>query len=170
MQHYNLGYPLAFLDFEASSLEEDSFPIEVGIAVARDPASPPSSWSTLILPTSAWSSRGHWSKASQRVHGISKEDLAAGMTPRDVILELNAKLESETIVWCDGGAYDEMWLAKLAHAAKLDPTFVLRDVVLIKQACPDLYAAAMANLARTATPHRAEVDALRLLQAFGATS
>lgn len=44
----SLPYPWCVLDFEASSLEHDGYPIEVGIATVGHPDAEFSSWSTLI--------------------------------------------------------------------------------------------------------------------------
>jgi len=72
----SLPWPLITLDFVASALHTHSFPIEVGICRWRAPDAPLESWSTLILPTNYWLIVGIRSDQSQKVHGISHEDLA----------------------------------------------------------------------------------------------
>lgn len=73
-------FPFAVIDFEASSLDENSYPIEVGVAIVRDGAL--TSWSSLIRPTPEWRSRDAWSRSSERVHQISREMLADARVPQ----------------------------------------------------------------------------------------
>ena len=47
-------YPLVTIDFEASALTLQSFPIEVGIAIARGSSSEMEIWSSLIRPEVDW--------------------------------------------------------------------------------------------------------------------
>ncbi len=60
--------PFAVLDFEASSLDDDSFPIEVGLAVVDPSTASVAVWSTLIKPAAQWAERGRWSRASEISH------------------------------------------------------------------------------------------------------
>lgn len=45
-----LPWPVAAIDFEASSLDEDSYPIEVGLALWPAPGESILSWTALIQP------------------------------------------------------------------------------------------------------------------------
>ena len=54
-----LPWPLTVMDFEASSLEHDSYPVEVGLACWAAPGQPILVWSTLIRPAGEWTRRGH---------------------------------------------------------------------------------------------------------------
>src|SRR5450631_2081424 len=76
-----LPWPICTIDFEASSLEVGTFPIEVGLAMWRAPDDPIYCWSALLKPTDEWRQNGHWSKASQAVHGIKQDDLRLGVSP-----------------------------------------------------------------------------------------
>ena len=96
-----MAWPVATLDFEASSLTRQGYPIEVGVATWTDPEASIRSWSTLIQPTSEWWKDGHWDPRSARVHGIARGELAAGLPPRDVGKALNALLRGLDVV-CDG--------------------------------------------------------------------
>ncbi|MBU2359980.1 MAG: hypothetical protein KKB02_13795 [Alphaproteobacteria bacterium] len=65
-------WDFVFVDFEASSLDADSWPIEVGVAWISDGTV--HSWSSLIRPETHWK-RSAWSAASAQVHGITLSDL-----------------------------------------------------------------------------------------------
>ena len=123
-----LPWPLATIDFEASSQDGDSYPIEVGIAVWSALDAPIWSWSALIRPAGPWARNGHWSHASARVHGISAADLVAlGQSPNGVAAALNRALGSGLAAWCDGGSYDQHWRDALFTAAGIAPEFALDD-------------------------------------------
>lgn len=85
-----LPWPLMTIDFEASSLDEGTYPIEVGVCRWTSPDATIEGWSTLIAPIPAWCDHGSWSPSSQEVHGIKPEELAAGMSPTEAIAALNA--------------------------------------------------------------------------------
>ena len=163
-----IGSVLATLDFEASSLAMESYPIEVGIAVGPRDGGDPDSWSSLIRPTATWVSEGEWDLDAQAVHGISKEQLGGGLSPRRVMEELNARLPEGSVVLCDGGAYDPMWLRKLAAAARIQAAFQLWDLraafVLDRRRLDRCTAA----LAGDRAEHRAGGDSLRLWRAVQA--
>jgi len=121
-----LPWPLAMIDFEASSLDQDSYPIEVGLALWPGPDEPILGWSTLIRPARDWTRRGHWSPASAKVHGIRGSDLLAhGRSPKRVALALNEALGLAAVAWCDGGPYDAHWARALFKACGVRPTFAL---------------------------------------------
>ncbi len=116
------------IDFEASSLDQDSYPIEVGIACWPAPDEPVLGWSTLIRPAEDWTRQGHWSPASAKVHGIRGSDLVAnGHSPERVVAALNKALGPDGVAWCDGADYDEHWTGVLFKAAKIRPAFTLGD-------------------------------------------
>ena len=113
----NLPWPLAVIDFEASSLDQDDYPIEVGLALWPAPDDPVFSWSTLIQPAGAWSRLGHWSPKSAKVHGIRGRDLLAMGQPVGLVAAaLNNVLGAGATAWCDGDAYDAHWTATLFKA------------------------------------------------------
>ena len=73
--------PILFLDFEASSLSEESWPIEIGAAsIVHGNVRV---WSTLIAPRRDWP-LDDWREASARVHGIPFEDVKGGADPERV--------------------------------------------------------------------------------------
>ena len=112
---------LATLDFEASSLDENSYPIEVGVAISEDNAIT-QTYEALIRPREAWVRNGRWSKAAERVHGISQASLEDGMDA-DAVCDALDTLLKEQVVYADGGDFDAYWLERLYGSRK--PAFSL---------------------------------------------
>lgn len=164
-----LDWPVRIIDFEASSLEDGSYPIEVGLAVWPREDDPVSVWSALIRPTDEWRGFGHWSVESRRVHGITMSELmAAGAPPEEVAAILNEKL-GDGVVWCDGGPYDAFWLKALFKAAGLQPEFVLGNWHGLLRTLPErCRARAMDFLEESPSRHRAGADAEQLAMALAA--
>ena len=103
--------PIAFLDFEASSLGSGSFPIEVGWAVDGGEAE-----THLIQPAPGWTG---WSAASERLHGIPQARLLAEGEPHgDVARRVAAALGGEGMaVASDNPEFEQFWLERLTAAA-----------------------------------------------------
>ena len=105
-----------FIDFEASSLGEGSYPIEVA-------------WSTndgqiheyLISPATidSWTD---WDSDSQAVHGISRECLLSNGVNPSVVCEAICGSLSDNVLYSDGQPFDEKWLRMLLAAAGRDAT------------------------------------------------
>lgn len=151
----------AIIDFEASSLDENSYPIEVGLAVVRFGAI--ESWSSLIRATREWVKREAWSRRSEQVHRISREMLTEAAASSAVAAELNLRTDGFDQVYCDGGSYDAHWLQELFAEADTHPSFRLADLgFLVSLDRRDRYLQA---LSATTAPHRAEADARRLAEA-----
>ena len=119
-----LPWPLYTLDFEASGLGEFTYPIEIGVARWIEPGAPISSWSVLIKPTKAWRRHRIWVPESEKIHGITRDELEQGVSPRWALEHANALLR-DSVVFVDGGEHDLRWLRHLAHAAQLRPSFKL---------------------------------------------
>jgi len=163
-----LSWPVIAIDFEASSLEQDGYPIEVGVAAWFAPDQPVLGWSTLIRPTWDWTSNGHWSVASAKVHGIRGGDLVAhGREPGIIAATLNEVVGAGAVAWCDGGPYDAHWLTALFKAGKVQPAFTLGDwdrlVGSLDRAERER---AWTWLERAPSRHRARQDAEALLLAL----
>ncbi len=167
--HTALTWPLATLDFEASSFEHDSYPIEVGVALWLAPDQPVLGWSTLIRPTGIWERHGHWSTTSAKVHGITAGELFTnGQASTVVATMLNTALCSG-VVWCDGGQYDAEWARTLFMAADVEQQFTLGDWnQLAASLDPAARQRALGWLKRGLPRHRARADAEQLLLAPGA--
>lgn len=112
-----------FIDFEASSLSFDSYPIEIAWGSDIDQIE-----SYLISPESipAWTD---WSEVSQEVHGIPPEELYThGKHPEWVCQQVYHGLNNK-LVYSDAPPFDTDWLHKLFAAANLPlPQFVIKDI------------------------------------------
>ena len=159
---------MAVIDFEASSLDQDGYPIEVGLAFWPGPDKPISGWSTLIQPAWDWSRNGHWSPKSARVHGIPGKELLANGQPVDrVAATLNEMLGSGRIAWCDGDEYDIHWTGALFKAANATPVFRLGAWhKLIAMLSPAMRERGLTWLDEAPARHRARDDAEQLLHAL----
>jgi hypothetical protein len=165
----SLPWPICTIDFEASSLDVGNFPIEVGLAMWRAPDEPIYCWSTLLRPTDEWQRTGHWSKASQAVHGIKQDDLRLGVSPRYAALVLNHVLRPTGVVFCDGGAFDRHWAQMLFKAAKMAPAFGLGDFETLESYLDAESAARIRAWTDGAEiAHRAGADAVGLLRGLAA--
>ncbi|WP_127088295.1 hypothetical protein [Aquabacter cavernae] len=159
-------WPLRTLDFEASSLEDGGYPIEVGIAVWPSHGEPISSWSALIRPLKEWEEDGHWDEHASLIHGIDTLELVDAETPTAVAKALNVRLGAGT-VWCDALEFDRHWMGMLFEAGNIKPAFELRSWQALLRELPDpVRYHAMEWIERTLSSHRAEGDARALLRAI----
>ena len=123
-----------FLDCEASSLSWNSYPIEIAWGSCETEIQ-----RYLISPASvvAWQD---WSYRSQRIHGISKNQLLRqGVSPEAVCDAIEAALIGRS-TYTDNPDWDAMWLGKLfcACARELPPIDIQNiDSLLIELLCPD---------------------------------
>lgn len=100
---------IALVDCEASSLSEDSFPIEIGWCLADSAVA----GSALIAPEPLWRD---WDPASEAIHGITREELRASGVPVRAAAELFANATEGRILYADGSR-DGFWLGRLFTAA-----------------------------------------------------
>jgi hypothetical protein len=161
-------WPLTTIDFEASCLGKLSYPIEIGICTWEGPGRIARTWSTLIKPTRDWVERGVWSDESAKIHGISRHALHDGMDPREALLAANAFAKLGTPAYCDGGQYDEYWLARMAKAADgVDPLFHLAWWHLVFRAMPEEQRTRMTGFRKEGDiVHRAGPDAEDHVRSF----
>lgn len=159
--------PIVVLDLEASALGQGSYPIEVGITVIRGTTNPIQSWSTLIKPTHDWHQHGFWSSESTAVHGIMIEDLEReGRSVGSVCDRLNALLRLAAVVVTDAPMFDQAWLDRLFDAACRAQQFIIYDFERLAGCLDrDDHRQFAHLLERSAAPHRAAPDALRLASA-----
>jgi hypothetical protein len=149
------------LDIEASGFGRQSYPIEVGWALADGRTG-----CLLVRPAQSWT---HWDLAAEKVHGIRRETLIQhGREPAEVALRLNSELAGQ-VVYSDAWGHDYAWLAKLydeagvAPAFKLDAAASLFGETLMGQ-LDVAHKAAFAEL--DVTRHRASNDARALQRAL----
>lgn len=111
------------IDIEASGFSSDSYPIEVGLAMAND-----EKYCSLILPKEDWT---HWDQEAERVHRVSRDILETyGKPIHEVTHKLNELLAGKTI-YSDGWVVDQPWLIKLFHAAGREMQFRISPLELI---------------------------------------
>lgn len=138
------------------------------MAVWPAPDQPVLGWSTLIRPAWDWTSNGHWSVASAKVHGIRGGDLVVeGREPSRVVAALNAVVGVGAVAWCDGGPYDAHWISALFKAGKVESVFTLGDWDrLVGRLDRTGQERAWTWLERSPSRHRARQDAEALLLAL----
>ena len=108
---------IVFLDFEASSLSDDSYPIEVAWA-----AEDGSSEQHLIRPAPAWND---WDASAQKVHGISRERLLAEGEGHDAVARRTLDALAPHEVYVTAPSWDGKWMSVLLRSAGL-PRHALR--------------------------------------------
>ncbi|BDR33919.1 hypothetical protein [Photobacterium damselae] len=114
----------AILNFEASGLSDQSYPIEVGYALPDAEG-----YSLLINPLSAATQWNYWDDfAEQQLHHRSRQELITkGLNVGDVCQHLNQVLGHYEVVLC-GSQWDLFWLGRLYQAAHMRPSFLLLEV------------------------------------------
>lgn len=110
--------PSYFIDFEASGIAPDSYPIEVAVVY------PVGEYQALIQPASCWD---HWSYDAQDMHDLSREQLVSeGLPPLEVAMAMNRLFDGKTL--CSDNPADCFWLDVLYEAACIEPTFAVKPV------------------------------------------
>jgi len=108
---------IVFLDFEASSLGKNSYPIEVGWVFASGREE-----SHLIRPAPAWTD---WSRESEATHHLPRERLLAEGRPHDEVARRMLEVLSGHALFATAPSWDGQWLSKLLRSASL-PRHALR--------------------------------------------
>ncbi|MCD2323403.1 transcriptional regulator [Sphingomonas sp. IC-56] len=102
---------LVFLDFEASSLSKQSYPIEVGW-VFEDGTSE----AHLIRPAPDWTD---WDPAAEAIHHIPRIELEREGTPHDAVAQRMIEVLSGHDLLASAPSWDGKWLSTLLRAAGL---------------------------------------------------
>lgn len=161
-----------FMDFEASSLNSASYPIEVAWSLADHSVE-----SYLISPAriGAWVD---WDDKAQAVHGISRAELLArGRAPAWICRRLIERIGGARVVYTDCPKFDRAWLNVLFAASEIAPPgFLLSNIydLLVRALCPaacgwaqvDELIAGLKRTARASVPgeHRAGWDVQYLVE------
>jgi hypothetical protein len=159
-----------FLDFEASSLSDRSYPIEIAW-VFEDGRSE----GHLIAPAPGWND---WDDVSESIHGISRGVLEAEGEPHDVVATRMVEALAGHDLFASAPSWDGKWLSVLLREAALprhllrlrDTDQAIRETVvgILRPALPpdrleselhDIVATASASKNRQPT-HRALADAI----------
>lgn len=149
---------IAFIDLEASGLNAQSWPIEVGWCLSDGPAQ-----TFLVRPEAAWD-RAAWDKRAEALHGISHATLLAqGEVPQTICDRLNEAL-ADRIVYSDAPDWDGFWLYRLFQAAGLRQTFSLTDFDTVLSGFTEEKIERLIAEATKIAPHRhrAEDDVLHM--------
>jgi len=154
----------ATLDFEASSLSLESWPIEVGLSWLE--GDKVRTWSTLIRPVPDWN-LADWAPQSAAVHGIALEDLMDAPKANKAAGDLIEHLGNRVMV-SDAPEFETRWLSRLMRAGAQAAIPIVEDYHRVSfesfsgLALDMLYEA----LERSTAPHRAGPDSARLLNAW----
>jgi hypothetical protein len=100
-----------FLDFEASSLSRQSYPIEVGWA-----GEDASQEEHLIRPAEGWTD---WDASAEAIHGISRETLETRGEAHDQVARRLLETLGVHDVYVTAPSWDGMWLSRLLRGAGL---------------------------------------------------
>ncbi len=112
---------LSFIDFEASSLDLDSWPVEAAMLSTWGQAD-----AFLIQRHPSWSMRA-WDRRSANIHGIALADLQEkGEDWEAGLARLEANAQGHP-VFSDAAEFDQHWLDRLAAAAGRAAPFRIRD-------------------------------------------
>jgi hypothetical protein len=106
-----------FIDFEASSLGRDSYPIEVGWVFADG-----RSEGHLIRPAPGWTD---WAADAEAIHHIPRSTLERDGTPHDVVAARMIEALTGHQLYASAPSWDGKWLSALLRAAGL-PRHALR--------------------------------------------
>ncbi len=111
------------IDVEASGFGPESYPIEIGLALADG-----CKYCTLITPAPDWT---HWDEEAEKVHRIPRDILETyGKPMQTVVTELNELLRDQT-VYTDGWVVDKPWIIKLFDQCRLQPSFTTSALEMI---------------------------------------
>jgi DNA polymerase III epsilon subunit-like protein len=165
---------IVFLDFEASSLGRQGYPIEVAWVFASGEEE-----SHLIRPTASWID---WDAKAGRIHGISREQLRSEGKPLEDVAQRMVSVLTGRTLYATAPSWDGKWLSKLLraaslprHALRLEDTEmahrrIMREVLRDAQVPADLHRALMQDILAQAqrsndelgpVAHRALADAQR---------
>lgn len=116
-----------FIDIEASSFDNDSYPIEIALGgINPQTFSVTETYSWMIAPMKHWT---NWSAEAEKVHGISRDEILLGVDAHEVASEINAIVENQTI-WSDAAQFDRRWLNKLMEDTAIAPQYNGVDCVI----------------------------------------
>lgn len=121
---------VVFLDFEASSLSKESYPIEVAWVFSSGAEE-----SHLIKPASSWLD---WDPVSEETHRITRETLLAQGVPHDVVARRMLEVLSGYALYATAPSWDGQWLSKLLrgaglprHALRLQDTDIAHECAIV---------------------------------------
>lgn len=112
------------IDFEASGLATNCYPIEIALADVE--TKKVSTW--LIQPTPEWLRHGLWTIEAEEIHGLSLDYLCANGIPAAEITKQITYACDSCQVLSDNPFYDNKWLNDLYTSTGADcPPMILQD-------------------------------------------
>ncbi len=155
---------IAILDFEASSLSEASWPIEIGLSWLEH--GEVRTWSSLIHPAHDWEI-DDWSPQSAAVHGISLSELTEAPSTTEVAETFFKVLGGRRLV-SDAPEFEIRWLDRLLRAAGRAENPSIEDFDGTSFAVFEGYALDLVyeTIERRPAPHRAGPDTARLARGW----
>lgn len=150
---------ITFIDIEASGLEPESYPIELGWADTFGNGD-----GFLVRPLGDWT---HWDPVAASIHGIQRDELfEKGFPVHEAADRLNDMLGCE-VVFCDGLDSDQFWLNRLFDAAGVEPSFELADFHQLHKLLSKQHMVSLQHVLKDMPiPHRAQADAERYAKAL----
>jgi hypothetical protein len=100
---------IVFLDFEASSLSDDSYPVEVGWIFEDRRAE-----SFLIRPAAGWTD---WDPQAEAIHGLSRDTLEREGVPHEEVASTMVRELGGHQLYASAPSWDGKWLSLLLRAA-----------------------------------------------------
>ncbi|GAA6149137.1 hypothetical protein NBRC116586_21990 [Pseudooceanicola nitratireducens] len=155
MSHY------AVIDFEASSLSSDSWPIEIGLSWLDE--GQVRTWSSLMRPSRSWS-LDDWSDESAAVHRIPIEIVHAAPCVDVVAARFFEVLGTRQLV-SDAPVFETHWLTRMTEAADQPAKGPVLDFHRVSFANFSGLALDLLyeTIERKVVPHRAGPDSARLV-------
>lgn len=155
---------IAILDFEASSLSEAGWPIEIGLSWLEH--GEVRTWSSLIHPAHDWEI-DDWSPQSAAVHGISLSELTKAPSATEVA-ETFLQVFGDRRLVSDAPEFEARWLDRLLRAAGRTEVPPIADFDGVSFAMFDGYALDLLyeTVERRPAPHRAGPDTARLARGW----
>ncbi|EIM27738.1 3'-5' exonuclease [Microvirga lotononidis] len=165
---------IVFLDFEASSLGKQGYPIEVAWAFASGEEE-----THLIKPAASWTD---WDIRAARIHRIARDQLNAEGEPLEDVVQRMMSVLTGHKLYATAPSWDGKWLSKLLraagqprHALRLEDTEmahrrIMREVLRDAEVPEELQRALMQDILAQAqrnndelgpAAHRALADAQR---------
>jgi len=148
------------IDFEASGLSKESYPIEVAWGDGKHTVT------SFLLNPERMEGWKDWNPLSLEFHGISREKLiSSGEDPKQVAKIMIKELAGKT-VYSDEPRYDNMWKDRLLKDSGYDPGLIrIKNLKyflnkMIKATSPKMRFTDLLEefSAKTETPHRAGPD------------
>ncbi len=153
--------PPWIIDVEASGFGPDSYPIEIGLALASGRR-----YCSLIRPPSDWV---HWTTEAESYHHLCRDTLFDHGQPVEMVVGHLNRLLGERTVYSDGWVVDKPWVIKLFHRAGVRMSFRLSPLeMILSEAQMEIWHQVKEDIVAELKidRHRASNDALIIQQTY----